>query len=200
MHKSGEPMEPDLIPLLDLVLQLVMFFLACANTAKENLSEAVKLPLAQSAKPIADDELKKNELVYVNVDPNGEVRVKSFVDENGTTWFAKGRIDDIVLDGDGNPEKIGEQFKRDPTLRAKRLKEYFDRKFKSRAYNVKRDMPKEDQADEAKVKAEVVARTLIVLRADRDADYRDIYNILSQSTEVGFSRMQIRATMDRPSN
>jgi len=52
-HSEGLE-EPNLIPLLDLVLQMVMFFMACTNFAMENLNEAVQLPLAQSAKPVED--------------------------------------------------------------------------------------------------------------------------------------------------
>src|SRR5438046_1292100 len=95
MH-TPETEEMNLVPLLDLVLQMVMFFMACTNFAKENISEAVKLPLAQSAKPIEDEELRNNELIYLNVKETGDMQVPSFVDENGTRWYPSGRIDDVL--------------------------------------------------------------------------------------------------------
>lgn len=198
MH-APDAEEPNLVPLLDLVLQLVMFFMACTSFAKENISEAVKLPLAQSAKPIEDDELKLNELVYLNVEQTGDMRVRPFTDENGTLWYGRGVIDDIVTDSAGNPV-IGPDGKpqREPRLRKERFEKYFQRVFDNRMRRVKRDMPTAEATDEAKVRAEVAKRTLIVLRAHQQADFKDVYEILNKSRHAGFSKMQLRATMDNP--
>ena len=43
---SSDKCEPNLTPLLDMVLQLVMFFMLCANFVMEQVNESVKLPLA----------------------------------------------------------------------------------------------------------------------------------------------------------
>src|SRR4029079_343313 len=39
--------EPNLVPLLDLVLQLVMFFMMCANFVMEENDQTIKLPHSQ---------------------------------------------------------------------------------------------------------------------------------------------------------
>src|SRR5262245_20156343 len=44
--------EPNLTPLLDLVLQLLMFFMMCVNFVNEQVSGDIKLPVSDSAKPI----------------------------------------------------------------------------------------------------------------------------------------------------
>ena len=49
-HGSTEKCEPNLTPLLDLVLQLVMFFMLCANFVVEQTSDKIKLPEAEAAK------------------------------------------------------------------------------------------------------------------------------------------------------
>ena len=49
---AAEAAEPNLTPLLDLVLQLVMFFMIVSNFIMEQTNEAVRLPIAVSAKPI----------------------------------------------------------------------------------------------------------------------------------------------------
>ena len=49
---SSEKCEPNLTPLLDMVLQLVMFFMLCANFVMEQVNESVKLPLAIEAKAL----------------------------------------------------------------------------------------------------------------------------------------------------
>lgn len=44
--------KPNLTPMLDMVLQMVMFFMLCANFAQQELSEKVRLPRAVEAKTL----------------------------------------------------------------------------------------------------------------------------------------------------
>ncbi len=44
--------EPNLTPLLDVVLQLIMFFMLCANFVMEQVNESIKLPQAIAAKSL----------------------------------------------------------------------------------------------------------------------------------------------------
>jgi biopolymer transport protein ExbD len=46
-----EKVEPNFTPLLDLVLQLVMFFMMVVNFATNQVSESIQLPVMQSARP-----------------------------------------------------------------------------------------------------------------------------------------------------
>jgi biopolymer transport protein ExbD len=62
--------EPNLVPLLDLVLQLVMFFMVCTNFVMEQVDQTILLPVAQSARPMAE---AKGNVVFLNVDPAGRV-------------------------------------------------------------------------------------------------------------------------------
>jgi biopolymer transport protein ExbD len=64
--------EPNLTPLLDLVLQLVMFFMLIANFAADDQSEKVHLPVATQAKPLA---AKDANLIFLNVDSGGNVLI-----------------------------------------------------------------------------------------------------------------------------
>ena len=76
-HGPGDKCEPNLIPLLDLVLQLVMFFMVCANFVMEQVNESIKLPEAISAKPLD----KRDEyIIFLNVNSKGQV-VLSNLDE-----------------------------------------------------------------------------------------------------------------------
>ena len=67
---SADKCEPNLIPLLDLVLQLVMFFMVCANFVMEQIDEGIRLPEAVVAKPI---EKKDEYIIFLNVDKDGKV-------------------------------------------------------------------------------------------------------------------------------
>lgn len=70
---QGAHDEPDLVPLLDLVLQLVMFFMMCANFVMEQVDQTIKLPVARAAKPMTD--AKNRDAVFLNVNRDGELLV-----------------------------------------------------------------------------------------------------------------------------
>ena len=53
-HGGGEVenVDPDLTPLLDLVMQLLMFFIVNVNFVSEQVSPDIKLPSSSSARPV----------------------------------------------------------------------------------------------------------------------------------------------------
>ncbi|MCE9564185.1 MAG: biopolymer transporter ExbD [Planctomycetes bacterium] len=57
-------------PLLDLVLQLVMFFMISANFVMEQTSIEVKLPDAVSAKPLP---VESDRVIFLNINEKGQV-------------------------------------------------------------------------------------------------------------------------------
>jgi biopolymer transport protein ExbD len=50
-HGGEESIEPDLVPLLDLVMQLLMFFIINLNFVSREMDAGVKLPTSTSARP-----------------------------------------------------------------------------------------------------------------------------------------------------
>jgi biopolymer transport protein ExbD len=60
--------DPNLIPLLDLVLQLIMFFMVCTNFVMEQVDEAIKLPQAIAARAL---DKTVDHYVILNVDARG---------------------------------------------------------------------------------------------------------------------------------
>ena len=44
--------EPNLTPLLDVVFQLITFFMLVINFSSENYDQRVRLPVAESARPV----------------------------------------------------------------------------------------------------------------------------------------------------
>jgi biopolymer transport protein ExbD len=71
-HGSTERCEPNFTPLLDLVLQLVMFFMISANFVLEQTSVDIKLPKAIAAKAL---EKSEEEVIFLNVTEQGTVRL-----------------------------------------------------------------------------------------------------------------------------
>jgi biopolymer transport protein ExbD len=69
-HGSSEKCEPNFTPLLDLVLQLVMFFMLCANFVMDQTSVEIKLPEALAAKTL---DKTADYSIYLNVNEQGKV-------------------------------------------------------------------------------------------------------------------------------
>ena len=49
----GSSAEPNLTPMLDMVFQLVTFFMLVINFSSENYDQRVRLPVAGSARPMS---------------------------------------------------------------------------------------------------------------------------------------------------
>lgn len=90
---SEEKCEPNLTPLLDLVLQLIMFFMITANFIMEQVNEAVKLPVAISARSL---DKNQNKVLYINLTApdrsKGEIRGSITVSTGTFTEEYKGPI------------------------------------------------------------------------------------------------------------
>ena len=69
---QAEKVEPNLTPLLDMVLQLVMFFMLCANFVMEQSNMDIKLPDAIAARALDSN---ANDFVILNVDAKGVTTV-----------------------------------------------------------------------------------------------------------------------------
>jgi biopolymer transport protein ExbD len=69
-HGSTDKCEPNLTPLLDLVLQLVMFFMLVTNFAMEQTKAEIQLPEAISAKVLDKGE---GDPIFLNINEQGIV-------------------------------------------------------------------------------------------------------------------------------
>src|SRR5262245_13843535 len=135
--------EPNLVPLLDLVLQLIMFFMMCAQFAvMEQTDRSIQLPLAQHAKPIPDT---GPQVVFLGVNDRGEVKVV-------------GRPRPLVTD-----DEIAVFLRQDVYEAAARA---------------------------AKGKE---IKTQVIIRADKNADFEQIYRIMRRCQEAGLRKLQLRA-------
>lgn len=73
MHGGGgdSNADPNLTPLLDVVLQLIMFFMITVNFVRvDHISEQVNLPIAQAAVPM---EKTTEEWVFLNINDKGRL-------------------------------------------------------------------------------------------------------------------------------
>ncbi|QEH37436.1 biopolymer transport protein ExbD [Aquisphaera giovannonii] len=67
--------EPNLTPLLDVVFQLITFFMLVINFTSDNYDQRVHLPLAGSARPVEDTQRVSEDRVVLNIDREGHLLV-----------------------------------------------------------------------------------------------------------------------------
>ena len=141
-HGSSE--EPDLTAMLDVVMQLLMYFIMCVKfSADEVPTGTITLPISQQAKPIMRG---AEDILFLNLNTRGE----------------------LVIFGQGEPlDPKGAAFKLWLGNRAMEAK--------SKSPNGKLD------------------RVFIVLRADRGARYADVYQVLQEFKQQGFTKFRVRA-------
>ncbi len=142
--------EPNLVPLLDLVLQLLMFFILTVNFVSQQVNEDIQLPVMQSARPM---DKRETDVLYLN------------------------------LTADGVLEIPGQAPIRKPTDMRLYLRREFD--------DARRLSRVKGKGDEV--------RTTIIVRADRAAEYKDVYQLLDMCKKVGYRKFQVRA-MTRPAS
>jgi biopolymer transport protein ExbD len=65
--------EPNLTPILDMVFQLITFFMLVINFKSAALDLSLKLPVVGSARPV--DTKGQEELLILNIDRTGELNV-----------------------------------------------------------------------------------------------------------------------------
>ena len=142
---DGDEIDVNLTPLLDLVLQLIMFFMITVNfVAADQFDDNVNLPVAQSAVPL---EATAEKWVFLNLDSKGKLA---------------GNLENMSLD---TPEKI-------------------------KAYLVREKESLEREARAAGQKTEL--KLVVVLRADAEVRYRDLWQVIDSCQKAGYRRWQLR--------
>jgi biopolymer transport protein ExbD len=65
--------EPNLTPLLDIVFQLITFFMLVINFSNDNYDQRVRLPVAGTARPVEDEAKVSEDRLVFNVDQEGHL-------------------------------------------------------------------------------------------------------------------------------
>jgi biopolymer transport protein ExbD len=160
--------EPNLTPMLDLVMNLLMFFMICANFVNEQVNETVKLPESESARPMDKPD---SEALFVNLQP---WRERDFQGELPPDAMARARKkfrpgDPVITIFGKEPMKLIE------------LKFWL----KDRFHDAKAAAP------DGQVK------TAVVIRAHKESDYLEVFRILDQVKKTGFKKLKLRAIVKK---
>jgi biopolymer transport protein ExbD len=65
--------EPNLTPLLDIVFQLITFFMLVINFSRDNFDSRIRLPVAGSARPQDDASKLNDERLVLNINNKGHL-------------------------------------------------------------------------------------------------------------------------------
>lgn len=155
-HGGGESScEPNLTPLLDLVLQILMFFIVTVNLASEANAGDVPLPESQTARALPKDGVK--DPIFVNLLYKSDTRKHEVI---------------LPLRHRINPAN-GQQEPIPPMSQAE----------------ARRELQKlfEDLSRQGEVKNQVI------IRAHRDAEYNEVFQVLQSCSDAGFRNLNVRA-------
>src|SRR5436190_4007828 len=164
-HSSSDAgCEPNLTPLLDLVLQILMFFMVTVNFAQDQqqVSGNVKLPDSETARPLS--QAKDRDPIFLNL----QLRP---VKEGKPEYVVE------VPSVDTNKEMTLQQRE------AARFKSQDEAKIwlRGRFLDLRRDNKN----------AEVT--NSVIIRADKDAEYAEVFRLLGACSEAGFRTLKVRA-------
>lgn len=122
--------DPNLTPLLDVVLQLIMFFMITVNFVRvDHISEQVNLPIAQAAVPM---EKTTEEWVFLNINDKGRLMgaMEQFNAPGELELHLKKRIEQLErtaqLQGEKGDLKIILVLRADKEVRFEQLWDYME--------------------------------------------------------------------------
>jgi len=173
--EGGSAADPNLTPLLDVVLQLLMFFMMCVNFTQEQATADVKLPSAESARPVDPSE---SDVLYVNMKPYYERdwadRSPEFIDQLRRTFKNEG--DTMVMVVGKDPMS--------PIYAKVWLDQFYkDQKSAARALDPGNPDPS--------------VKTVIVLRASEALTCDQVYQMLDMAKVIGFRELRLRAKIQQ---
>jgi biopolymer transport protein ExbD len=142
---DADGVDVNLTPLLDLVLQLIMFFLITVNFVRvDQFDDSIQLPMASQAIPLDNT---AEDWIFLNLDGAGRL---------------VGTLSTLTLD---TPEKLKVHLSRE--------KESLERAGKAKG-----------KTGEIKI--------VIILRADKNCKYGDVWSVLNSCQRAGFKYWQLR--------
>jgi biopolymer transport protein ExbD len=110
--------QPNLTPLLDMVFQLITFFMLVINFKDAALDQSLQLPILGSARPL--DTKGQEELLILNIDAEGQLKVYGAVRDVRTYIADEARQEEARLKAKNTPLKPGEELPTTVVIRADR--------------------------------------------------------------------------------
>jgi len=163
---GSDVVEPNLTSLLDLVMQLLMFFIMCVNFVENQTAAEISLPDSQAAAPLDDG---NTDTLFLNIRPfnsQDPILVAKYAENPAelTKMAEKFRPGQVYVGILGQePMSIG----------AFRLwlREQFRRQSLEKGGKV---------------------NTTIIIRAHRETEYKDVYDVMEICRSQGYPQLLVR--------
>jgi biopolymer transport protein ExbD len=110
--------QPNLTPLLDMVFQLITFFMLVINFKDAALDQSLQLPVLGSARPLDTKGLE--DLLVLNIDAEGRLKVYGTQRDVAGYIADEARQEESRLKGKNTPLKPGEELPTMVVIRADR--------------------------------------------------------------------------------
>ena len=150
-HSSSDTAEPNLTPILDMVFQLITFFMLVMNFKAAAYDMDLKLPVVGSALPV--DKGGTVDILVLNVDKKGQLKLYQ---------------------------------------RAQDIHKYI----LSEAQAAMLAAKKKESSKYKDIKPGEELPTIVVIRADKDTQFRDVNRVIKECQDHGFRNFALRA-MDK---
>ena len=95
--------EPNLTPILDMVFQLITFFMLVINFKSAEMDLSLKLPVVGSARPVETH--GQRGLLVLNIDQTGDLKIYGRVIKDIEGYIAK----EAQRLADGRPHRVARQ-------------------------------------------------------------------------------------------
>ena len=109
---GGDGSEPDLTPMLDMVFQLITFFMLVTNMKAAALDLNLKLPVVGSARPV--DTGGAEELLILNVMGDGKINHYGIVRDPGPYIASEAQVSRMKAKQQGEELKPGDELETHP--------------------------------------------------------------------------------------
>ncbi|MBX3441919.1 MAG: biopolymer transporter ExbD [Planctomyces sp.] len=103
--------EPNLTPILDMVFQLITFFMLVINFRSAQIDASLKLPVVGSARPV--DTKGATDLLVLNVDAEGRLIVYGIARDIDSYLASEAQASRLASRREGRPIAEGEEL---PTM------------------------------------------------------------------------------------
>jgi len=112
----GSSAEPNLTPILDMVFQLITFFMLVINFKTASMDLDLKLPVIGSAQPV---ETQGEDLLVLNINSQGQLRVYGqLIPDMGAYIANEAQASLIVARSNGAQIKAGDELPSTVVIRA----------------------------------------------------------------------------------
>ena len=109
--------EPNLTPILDMVFQLITFFMLVINFKAASMDLDLKLPVIGSARPV--DTQGEEDLLILNINSQGQLRVYGQLIPDISTYIANEATASLMVARQTNPNlKAGDELPSTVVIRA----------------------------------------------------------------------------------